>query len=74
MNRALVATLNNTQRSFYSIVVYLLKIVSLSQHSTTSRKIFRRDTNSKPVPLSKDKPCSKDIEISYITRFNSSFT
>ena len=74
MNSALVATLNNTQLSFYSIVVSLLKIVSFSQNSTTSRRIFRWGTNSKPIPQSKDKPCSKDIEVSYITRLISSFT
>ena len=71
MNSALVATLNNT---FYSIVASLLKIVSFSQNPTTSRTIIRRGTNSKPIPQSKGKPCSKDIEVSYITRFNSSFT
>ena len=74
MNSALVATLNNTQLSFCSIVVSLLKIVSFSQNSTTFGRILRRGTNLKPIPRSKDKPCSKDIEVSYITRLNSSFT
>ena len=74
MNSALVATLNNTQLSSGSIAVSLLKIVSFSQNSTTFRRILRRGTNSKPIPRSKDKPCSKDIAVSYITRLNNSFT
>ena len=74
MNSVLVATLNNKELSFCSIVVSLLKIVSFFRNSTTSRKIFRRGTNSKPILRSRDKPCSKEIEVSYITRLNSSFT
>ena len=41
MNSALVATLNNTQLSFGSIFLSLLKIGSFYQNSATSRRIFR---------------------------------
>ena len=42
MNGTLNATLNNLQLCFCSIFVSLLKGVSFSHNSTTSRRIFKR--------------------------------